>query len=150
MKRVFLQMLYQYCRLSLVLILIIVCCASCAVNGQHPTSYSFEGAVVETGYRIDDQNDNNGKLRMISPQTTFEVNEDFYFLFFNNEPFGEDEVIVELINSDTGEIKAENIYPVDPEGYNVFDMIWFNSPGMKKISVKVGDQVRATQEVFIE
>jgi len=150
MEGVFLQMLKQYCWLSLVMGLIIVFCASCEDTGQHPTSTSVGGAVVETGYRIEDQDDNNGKKEIISPQTTFKANEDFYFSFFNNEPFGEDEVIVELINSDTGEVKAENNYEVDPEGNNVFDMIWFNTPGMYKISVKVGDQVRATQEVIIE
>ncbi len=146
MKGVFAQMLKQNGWLVLLLIPVILFCVSCEEEEpeREPESTSVGGSVLETGYEVDDDR------KIVSPQTTFRANEDFYFSFYNNEPFGEEEVTVELIHSDTGEVKAENVYEVDPEWDLVADMIWFGHQGMYKISVEVGDEVRATREVIIE
>ncbi len=140
-------MLRRFCCLGLIPVFIIIFCVSCGDPVLYPSSTSVGGAVVETGHEIDEQ---NGKRTIKSKETTFAVNEDFYFSFFNNQPFGENTVIVELINCENDEVVSKNRYKVDPEWEHVADMIWFGKPGMYRISVKVGDQVRATQEVIIE
>lgn len=109
-----------------------------------PESTSVGGAVLETGHELDDD------YMIVSTQATFNANEDFYFSFYNNEPFGVEEVKIELIYSDSGEVKADNRYEVDPEGDIVYDMIWFSQPGIYKIFVLVGEEIRATKEVIIE
>ncbi len=147
MKGVLRQMLKQNGWLVLLLIPVILFCVSCEEEEEPertPESTSVGSSVLETGYEIDDDK------RIISPQTTFKADEDFYFSFDNNEPFGVEEVKVELIFSDTEEVKAENTYDVDPEWDQVADMIWFGEPGMYKISVEVGGEIRAAREVIIE
>lgn len=147
MKGVFPRMLKQNGWLVLLLIPVILLSVSCQGEEEperEPESTSVGGSVLETGYEVDEDK------RVVSTRTNFKANEDFYFSFYNNEPFGEEEVKVELIHSDTGEVKAQNTYEVDPEWDLVADMIWFSHPGMYKISVEVGDEVRATREVIIE
>lgn len=147
MKRVFPRILRQNGWLVLLLIPVLLFCAACEEEGEpvrEPESTSVGGSVLETGYEVDEDK------MIVSPQNTFKANEDFYFSFYNNEPFGEEEVKVELIHSETDEVKAENIYEVDPEWDLVADMIWFGQPGMYKISVELGGEVRATREVIIE
>lgn len=148
-KGVFLQMLKQKAWLLIFLIPIVLVCASCDRDREEPVeripeSTSEGGALLETGYELDDDN------RIVEPQNNFNVNEDFYFSFYNNGSFGVDRVTVELINRDTDEVAAENSYQVDPEWDTVFDMIWFGQPGMYRIAVEVGGRVRASQEVIIE
>lgn len=129
---------------------VIFLCTGCEREGPEneseriPESTSVGGATVTTGHEIDDDN------MIVSEQTTFKANEDFYFSFYNNEPFGVEEVMIELIFSSSGEVKADNKYQVDPDGDIVFDMIWFSQPGFYKISALVGEEVRAMQEVIIE
>ncbi len=148
MKGILSRILRQNRWLLLLLIPVLLLCVSCENEDKEierePESTSVGGAVLETGYEVDEDK------RIASSQNTFKANEDFYFSFYNNEPFGEDEVKVELIHSETDEVKAENTYEVDPGWDLVADMIWFSHPGMYKISVEVGDEVRATREVIIE
>ncbi len=146
MKSVLPGMLKQIVWVVLLLMAVILFCVSCEEEEpvREPETTSAGGSVLETGYEVDDDK------RIVSNRTTFKANEDFYFSFYNNKPFGEEEVKVELIHSDTGAVKADNIYEVDPEWDLVADMIWFSHPGMYKISVEVGDEVRATREVIIE
>lgn len=146
MKRILLQTFRLKGWLVLVLIPVLLFCASCEQEEveREPDSTSVGGSVLETGYEVDEDK------KVLSPQDTFKANEDFYFSFYNNEPFGVEEVKVELIFSETEKVKAENTYDVDPEWDQVADMIWFGQPGMYKISVEVGDEVRATREIIIE
>jgi len=146
MKRILLQTFRLKGWLVLVLIPVLLFCASCEQEEveREPDSTSVGGSVLETGYEVDEDK------KVLSPQDTFKANEDFYFSFYNNEPFGVEEVRVELIFSETEKVKAENTYDVDPEWDQVADMIWFGQPGMYKISVEVGDEVRATREIIIE
>jgi len=146
MKRILLQTFRLKGWLVLVLIPVLLFCASCEQEEveREPESTSVGGSVLETGYEVDEDK------KVLSPQDTFKANEDFYFSFYNNEPFGVEEVRVELIFSETEKVKAENTYDVDPEWDQVADMIWFGQPGMYKISVEVGDEVRATREIIIE
>ncbi len=146
MKIILLQTFRLKGWLVLVLIPVLLFCASCEQEEveREPESTSVGGSVLETGYEVDEDK------KVLSPQDTFKANEDFYFSFYNNEPFGVEEVKVELIFSETEKVKAENTYDVDPEWDQVADMIWFGQPGMYKISVEVGDEVRATREIIIE
>ncbi len=134
----------------LLFLAVIFFCAGCEQEdpenepGRIPESTSVGGAVLETGHELDDDH------MVVSAQTTFTANEDFYFSFYNNEPFSVEEVKFELIYSGSGEVKADNRYEVDPEGDIVYDMIWFSQPGIYKISAIVGEEVRATKEVIIE
>lgn len=146
MKRILLETFRLKGWLVLVLIPVLLFSVSCEQEEveREPESTSVGGSVLETGYEVDEDK------KVLSPQDTFKANEDFYFSFYNNEPFGVEEVRVELIFSETEQVKAENTYDVDPEWDQVADMIWFGQPGMYKISVEVGDEVRATREVIIE
>lgn len=147
MIKIIRQILRQKNWIFIILVPILMLCASCEEEEQPdptPGSTSIGGAVLETGYEIDDDK------RIVAPQNTFEAREDFYFSFDNNEPFGVDEVTVELIYSETEEVKADNTYEVDPGWQTVADMIWFGQAGLYKISVEVGDEIRATREVIIE
>jgi len=146
MKRILLQTFRLKGWLVLVLIPVLLFSVSCEQEEveREPDSTSVGGSVLETGYEVDEDK------KVLSPQDTFKANEDFYFSFYNNEPFGVEEVRVELIFSETEKVKAENTYDVDPEWDQVADMIWFGQPGMYKISVEVGDEVRATREIIIE
>ncbi len=146
MKRILLQTFRLKGWLVLVLIPVLLFSVSCEQEEveREPDSTSVGGSVLETGYEVDEDK------KVLSPQDTFKANEDFYFSFYNNEPFGVEEVKVELIFSETEKVKAENTYDVDPEWDQVADMIWFGQPGMYKISVEVGDEVRATREIIIE
>jgi len=136
-------MMKRYCLLLAIVILLIFSVFAC--GSENVTSgTSVGGSVLELGYEVDEN------FSIVSPQTTFKADEDFYFSFYNNEPFGNNDVTIELLDTNTDEILAEGIYEVDPEWDTVSDMIWFSDPGKYKISIKVGDQVRATQEVTIE
>ncbi len=131
----------------LFLFFIVFCCISCK-DSSTPTGSlegtSVGGAVLETGYEIDEN------MEIIDVQTTFKPHEDFYFSFYNNQPFGDDTVTVELYDTRNGKKLADGAYEVGSEWATFFDMVWFSDPGKYLISVKVGDQLRATQEVLIE
>ncbi|MDY6826685.1 MAG: hypothetical protein SVV67_05845 [Bacillota bacterium] len=127
----------------LLLIMIILFGASCSSEDIVKSS-SVGGSVLELGYEIDENMD------IVSPQTNFKAGEDFYFNFFNNEPFNGNRVMVELIHSESGEVLANKEYDLDPEFNYIYDPIFFSDPGKYKVSIKVGDEVRATQEVIIE
>lgn len=114
---------------------------------RDPQSTAVGGSLLETGLEIVDR---EGDINIVSPQTTFEPHEDFYFSFDNNRPFGVETVTVKLTCSDNEQLIAENEYPVDPEWSTINDMIWFGSPGLYKITIIVGESERATHEVIIE
>ncbi len=109
-----------------------------------PTGSAVEGVVLEMGHEVDEDD------RIILPETTFTANEDFYFSFYNNEPFENEPIEVMLIKSETGEVLADNVYEVRPDEDTIADMIWFGKPGLYKILVEVGGEERAFQEVIIE
>ena len=102
------------------------------------------GSLLITGSTIDDNKEIN------LPETTFITNEDFYFNFHNNEPFGTDLITVRLIDSINEKVLAESDYDVEPESATITDMVWFGAPGKFKIVVIVDGQVRAIREVLIE
>ncbi len=124
-----------------------VFCVSC---NQDTLAYSAaEGTVLETGYEID----NN--LEIVSPQTNFKAGTDFYFSFYNNRPFGGREITVELSDSETGRILAEQVYAegtydLGPDYDRLADMIWLESPGRDMIKVAGGGEERAVREVIVE
>ncbi len=109
-----------------------------------PTGSAVEGVVLEMGHEVDEED------RILSPETRFKANEDFYFSFYNNEPFENEPIEVMLIKSETDEVLADNVYEVRPDEDTIADMIWFGKPGLYKILVEVGGEERAFQEVIIE
>ena len=142
-------MFKQVTALLLLFFLVVIFAGACEEADEEqlpPESSSVGGAELETGKELDEDD------RIVSVETTFAPNEDLFFSFFNNEPFGEDEVMVKLIDTATDETLAEEDYSdeVEPESEIVFDKIWFGSPGKYKILVEVGNEERAWQEVIIE
>ncbi len=143
-------MFKQVTVLLIILFLVVFFAGACEEeNGEEqlpPESYSVGEAELETGKELDEDH------RIVSMETTFAPNEDLYFSFFNDEPFGEDEVMVQLIDTATDEVLAEEDYSdeVEPESEIVFDKIWFGGPGRYKILVEVDGEERAWQEVIIE
>lgn len=134
-------MLKRYGLLLLTIVLIAIFAASCS---NATTSTSVGGSVLETGYAI------NEGAEIVSPVTTFKANEDFYFSFYNNEPFGDNVVTIKLTNSDTDEVLLDSVLNVDPTWVTYANTVSFVNPGKYNISITVGDQLRATQEVIIE
>lgn len=135
-----------------VMIIVILFGVSCSENLLNGDSLNEEtlintsegGALLITGTAIDENREIN------LPETTFTVNEDFYFYFHNNEPFGTDRITVRLIDSINEKVLAESDYDVQPETAAITDMVWFGAPGKFKIAVIVDGQVRAIREVLIE
>ncbi len=139
-------MIKQYSIIFAVVITIIFIGAACSNDEQPPppAGTSVGGAQLETGLDIDDQ------WEIVFTQTTFQANEEFHFNFNNNTAFDSELVTVQLIGNSNEKVLAESDYEVDPDDYSVTDKIWFGSPGRYTIVVKVGGEVRATQEVIIE
>jgi len=141
--------LKRFCILLSVLVLVLLFGAACeeeeVVEEEPLESSSVGGAELETGYDFDED-----ELEITDVQTTFEPNRDFYFMFINNQPIGDDSVVVELIDSADDQVLAEEDYDTEEETEKVYDKIWFSRPGRYKIVVHVGDEERAMQEVIIE
>jgi hypothetical protein len=117
---------------------------SCAEEEPPPVYTSADGVVLETGLAVDEN------FVVTDPGINFKSNEEFYFYFYNNEPFNAEWVIVQLIESKSDRILAGNEYPVEPEASSITDMIWFGGTGKYKIVIYVAGQIRATREVIIE
>ncbi len=139
----------KYCIYLSVLVLVALFGAACedeeVVEAEPLESSSVGGAELETGYDFDED-----ELEIIDVQTTFEPNRDFYFMFSNNQPIGEDSVVVELIDAADDQVLAEENYDTEEETEKVYDKIWFSRPGRYKIVVHVGDEERAMQELIIK
>lgn len=139
-------MIKHYSILSVLLIMVFIVLIACGKDEEQlpPTGTSVGGSVLETGLEIDEE------LLITSVQTTFMPNEIFYFYFHNNVIFGTGQVTVQLIGNSNEKVLAQSIYEVDPDDDSLTDKIWFGSPGRYTIVVKVGSEIRATQEVIIE
>jgi len=107
-------------------------------------NYSVGGSILLTGSVVDEN------MRIEEPETVFYANEYFYFYFHNNEPFQVEEITVQLANSATEKVLAEDKFPVYPEALDLTDMIWFSSPGRYKIVIIVEEEVRSIREVVIK
>jgi len=94
-----------------------------------PESTSVDGAIIETGLELDENN------LIVAFSDTFKINQDFYIHFENNGPF---------------EILAQEQYDVDIDDHDLYSLVFFSSPGLYRIVAIVGDQIRATREVVIE
>jgi hypothetical protein len=143
MKGVYNLMFKKKVLITVLLLMAILFVASCSSEDIVKSS-SVGGSVLELGYELDDNMD------VVSSETNFKAGEDFYFTFFNNEPVGDNVITVELIHSESGEVLADGEYNLDPEFNYLYDVIYFSNPGKYKVSITVGDEVRATQEVIIE
>ncbi len=129
-----------------VFITIIVVITSCGNDEQirPPGSTSVGGAVIKTTLELEDE------FELIDLQTKFEPNQEFYFYFHNNLPFGSEQITIQLINNSDERILAEKNYDVNPDENKWYDKVWFGSRGMYTIAVKIDGEVRATREVIIE
>ncbi len=129
-----------------VIIIIIIIITSCGneVQTRPPGSTSVGGAVIKTTLELKDE------FESIELQTNFDPNQEFYFYFHNNLPFGSEQITVQLISNSDDRILAETNYDVNPEEIEWYDKVWFGSRGMYTIAVKIDSEVRATREVVIE
>ncbi len=126
-------------------VVVILFCISCTENNQTEMSdVSVDGAVIETGLEVDDD------YLIITPQTAFTADQDFYFYFDNNQPFGSDRLTVQLVDGRNDKVLAEHTYEVDPGDHSLTDGIYFGNPGQFLITVRIDGLVRATREVLIE
>ncbi len=128
--------------LMLLIILLPFFCLSC--QDDLPSNVSVDGAVVEVGLEVNDD------LEIVTPQTTFQANEDFYFYFYNNQPFNTERLTVQLVDGRNEKVLAEHTYEVDPGQTSLTDGIFFGNPGKYLITVRIDGIVRATREVTIE
>lgn len=138
-------MIKHYSIFSALFITIFLVVAACGNDEQlPPTGTSVGGSILETGLEVDEE------LNITSVQTTFMPNEVFYFHFHNNVVFDSERVTVQLIGNSNEKVLAESDYDVNPDEDSLTDKIWFGSPGRYTIAVKVGGEIRATQEVIVE
>lgn len=115
-----------------------------ACSDDTPANVSVDGAIIETGLEVDEE------FRVLTPQTTFKANQDFYFSFFNNAMFDSDRLTVQLVDGNSDSVLAEHTYEVDPTETHLTDGIFFGSPGSYLITVRINGIVRATRAVTIE
>lgn len=109
-----------------------------------PESTSVDGANIETGLELDENN------KIVSISDTFRINQDFYIHFENNGPFEDERVTFQLIDTKNDQILAQDHYDVESEDHHLYSIIYFSSPGLYRIVALVGNQIRATREVVIE
>ncbi len=128
--------------ITAVFILVLFFCVAC--SDDTPANVSVDGAIIETGLEVDED------LRVITPQTTFKANQDFYFYFFNNAVFGSDRLTVQLVDGNSDSVLAEHTYEVDSTENHLTDGIFFGSPGSYLITVRINGIVRASRAVTIE
>jgi hypothetical protein len=109
-----------------------------------PESTSVDGAIIETGLELDENN------LIIALSDTFKINQDFYIHFENNGPFEHEQVTFQLVDSTNDQILAQEQYDVEIDDHDLYSLVFFSSPGLYRIVAIVGDQIRATREVVIE
>jgi len=136
--------------LIILIVLLLILSGACDQAEEEqppPESDAAEGTKLETGNDIDEES-----YEIVGVETEFRPNEDFYFSYFNDEPFDEKKVRVKLVDTSTGDTLAEEEYgdELEPESKVVYDRIWFGGPGRYKIVVEVDGEEKAFQEVIIE
>ncbi len=135
-------MIWRQGIMTALIILVILFCVAC--SDDTPANVSVDGAIIETGLEVDEE------LRVLTPQTTFKANQDFYFYFFNNAAFGSDRLTVQLVDGNSDSVLAEHTYEVDPAETSLTDGIFFGLPGSYLITVRINGIVRAARAVTIE
>ena len=133
------------------LLLLLTICLILVSCGQEPEveelkSTSIEGATLEIGRDIDEER------FILEPSNSFEANEDIYFRYHNNRPFGEDRVVVQLIDSSNDNVLGEHDYTeqLAEEDLHFTDRVYFGAPGRFMIAVSVAGEVRASRELIID
>jgi hypothetical protein len=109
-----------------------------------PESTSVDGAIIETGLELDENN------LIVAFSDTFKINQYFYIHFENNGPFEHEQVTFQLVDTTNDQILAQEQYEVEPDEHDRYSLVFFSSPGLYRIVAIVGDQIRATREVVIE
>jgi hypothetical protein len=109
-----------------------------------PQSTSVDGAVIETGLQLDDNN------QILTSGDTFQINQDFYIHFENNGPFNHNQVTFQLVDTRDEHLLAQEIFDVEAEEHDLYSLVYFNRPGLYRIVALVGGEIRATREVIIE
>lgn len=109
-----------------------------------PESTSVDGAIIETGLELDENN------LIVAFSDTFKINQDFYIHFENNGPFEHEQVTFQLVDTTNDQILAQEQYDVELDDHDLYSLVFFSSPGLYRIVAIVGDQIRATREVIIE
>ncbi|MGE5415443.1 MAG: hypothetical protein ACM3UZ_01525 [Acidobacteriota bacterium] len=106
---------------------------------------STGGATLEFGTAIDKTN-----LKLSDTGTTFKANEEFYWVFNNNAPFGTDTISIILNNAATNEKMGEQPYKVKAKSTMYASTLGFTAPGKYRVEMAVAGKVVVKQEVNIQ
>ncbi len=101
-------------------------------------------ATLTTGQDFDQDN-----VTINSPSSSFDLNEEFYFLFKNNQPFGSTAVTFNVYNEDNEKIFTHT-YEVQEDWDWISDTLWSSTPGTFKLEVVIDEEVRATTEITVQ
>ena len=100
-------------------------------------------ATLVTGQDFDQEG-----VAINSPASTFDLNEEFYFLFRNNKPFGATGVTLNVYN-DSNELIFTHTYEVEAEWDWISDTLWSSTPGTFTLEITIGGEVRASKEITV-
>lgn len=109
-----------------------------------PATSSTTPVSIEFGRDIDKEN-----LTLTNISDTFYADEEFYFLYYNINPFNTDSVNVKLINTYDNTVLLEHDYSVDPSWNTLYDSIGFTHPGKYKVDIMIKNNIVASKEVNI-
>ncbi len=101
-------------------------------------------AQIQTGLEIDDE------LAVLSPQSAFAPNEDFWVSYESNASFGTDQVTVLIEDNADGETILQDKQEVEPDWNVLAVSVWISDPGQYTISVMDADRVLANHQVVIQ
>lgn len=128
--------------ISIILIMLVIgLMAGC----ESSTGTSTGGASLEFGTARDDST-----LELTNPGTTFKTNQDVYWVFNYNGPFGTDTISIALYNTVTNEKMLEQPYKVKTDSTLYSNTIGFTKPGKYRVEITVGGKVTAKQELNIQ
>lgn len=114
----------------------IVGCNFASNGGERP-------ATLVTGRDFDQEN-----VTINSQASTFDLNEEFYFLFRNNKPFESTGVTLNVYD-ESNEVIFDHTYEVEAEWDWVSDTLWSSTPGTFRLEIVIGGEVRASTEVTV-
>ncbi len=131
-------------RCTILIIISLVLLSACAEKESKPVDFTLNEVVLETGLELDEE------MKILKPERVFKANTDIYFYYQNEVPFGDDQVIVKLVDLSDERVLANSTYDPDPGDETIKDIVWFGSPGRYKIVVTVNDIVKAIREITVE
>ncbi len=110
------------------------------------TSTSVGGSSIEFGKEIDEET-----MAVISPVTTFNAGEEFWFVFNNgNNYFNAEHMTLRITDVTTGEIFDEFDIVIHPEHDTYANTYMIEDPGKYKVQFIIHGGTRATQQIIVQ